>query len=144
MKIADWLEGHAVTGVTVEGETSLEEAARVLLGEPECRDIYITDTEGRVVGHLGFRRLADVLLNRSTYSRRQLLERVTPGPVREFMEQRFISARLDEQIQDVLYKNMERWVDDIPVLDGDSRLVGIIRLVDLVHAAIEPSDQSLG
>lgn len=142
MKIADWLEGHAATGVTVEHDASLEEAARALLDEPECHDIYVTDTEGRVVGHLGFRRLADVLLHRPTYTRRQLLERVAPGPVREFMDQLFISARLDEHVHDVLHKNMERWVEDIPVLDGDSRLAGIIRLVDLVRAAIEPSDQS--
>jgi CBS-domain-containing membrane protein len=144
MKIADWLEGHTVTGVTVERNASLEEAARALLGEPECRDIYVTDAEGRVVGHLGFRQLADVLLHRPTYSRRQLLERVAPGPVHEFMDQRFVSARLDEHVHDVLHKNMERWVEDIPVLDGDSRLAGIIRLVDLVRAAIEPSDQSFG
>ncbi|MDZ7803133.1 CBS domain-containing protein [Thiohalophilus sp.] len=142
MKIVDWLEGHAVTGVTVERDASLEEAARALLGEPECRDIYVIDAEGRVVGHLGFRRLADILLHRSTHSRRQLLEQVARGPVREFMNQRFISARLDEHVHDVLHKNMERWVEDIPVLDGDSRLAGIIRLVDLVRAAIEPSDQS--
>lgn len=139
MKIADWFEGHTVTGVTVERNASLEEAARALLGEPECRDIYVTDAEGRVVGHLGFRRLADILLYRSTSSRRQLLERVAPGPVHEFMDQRFVSARLDEHVQDVLHRNMERWVDDIPVLDDDNRLAGIIRLVDLVRAAIEPS-----
>ncbi len=66
------------------------------------------------------------------------------GPVHELMDQRFVSARLDEHVHDVLHKNMERWVDDIPVLDGDSRLAGIIRLVDLVRAAIEPSDQSFG
>lgn len=139
MKIADWLEGHTLNGVTIERNASLEEAARAMLGEPECRDIYVTDAEGRVVGHLGFRRLADILLYRSTYSRRQLLERVAPGPVHEFMDQRFVSARLDEHVHDVLHKNMERWVDDIPVLDEDSRLAGVIRLVDLVRAAIEPS-----
>lgn len=144
MKIADWLEGHIVTGVTVERDASLEEAARALLGEPECRDIYVTDAEGRVVGHLGFRRLAGVLLSahRPTQTRRQLLARVARGPVSEFMDQRFISARVDEHVHDVLHKHMERRIEDIPVLDGDSRLVGIIRLVDLVRAAIEPSDQS--
>lgn len=144
MKIADWLEGHTVNGVTIERNASLEEAARAMLGEPECRDIYVTDAERRVVGHLGFRRLADILLYRSTDSRRQLLERVAPGAVHEFMDQHFVSARLDEDFNDVLHKNMERWVDDIPVLDGDGRLTGIIRLVDLVRAAIEPSDQNPG
>lgn len=144
MKIADWLERYNITWVTVERDASLEEAARAMLGEPECRDLYVTDAEKRVVGHLRFRQLAEVLLHRSTYSRRQLIERVAPGPVSEYMDQYFISAQVDEQVQDVLYKNMERWVEDIPVLDGDNRLVGIIRLIDLVRAAIEPSAQNFG
>ncbi|MFI9653707.1 CBS domain-containing protein [Guyparkeria sp. GHLCS8-2] len=146
MKIADWLERHAVTGVTVERDTSLEEAARALLAEPECRDVYVTDAEGRVVGHLGFRRLAGVLLSahRPTHSRRQMLERVTGGSVDEFMDRHFISARIDDHVHQVLHPHMERRVEDIPVLDGDGRLVGIIRLVDLLRAAIDPSDQSVG
>ncbi|MCL7743352.1 CBS domain-containing protein [Guyparkeria hydrothermalis] len=146
MKIADWLEQHPVNGVTVERDASLEEAAEALLAEPECRDIYVTDAEGRVVGHLGFRRLAGVLLSahRPTHSRRQMLERVARGPVHEFMDRRFIAARLDENVHQVLHPHMERRVEDIPVLDADGRLVGVIRLVDLVRAAIEPSDQSIG
>ncbi|KTG16491.1 MULTISPECIES: CBS domain-containing protein [unclassified Guyparkeria] len=146
MKIADWLDLHPVTGVTVGRDASLEEAADALLGEPECRDIYVTDAEGRVVGHLGFRRLAGVLLSahRPTHSRRQMLERVARGPVHEFMDRRFISARLDESVHHVLHPHMERRVEDIPVLDGEGRLAGVIRLVDLVRAAIEPSDDSIG
>lgn len=146
MKIADWLELHPVHGVTVDRDASLEEAACALLVEPECRDVYVTDADGRVIGHLGFRRLAGVLLSahRPTHSRRQMLERVARGPVHEFMDRRFIAARLDENVHHVLHPHMERRVEDIPVLDGDGRLVGVIRLVDLVRAAIEPSDQSIG
>lgn len=145
MKVADWLEEHVVAGVTVGLNVSLEEAARALLDEPECRDIYVTDAEGRVVGHLGFRRLAGVLLSahRPTHSRRQMLERVARGPVYEFMDRRFIAARIDDQVHHVLHAHMERRVEDIPVLDGDGRLAGVIRLVDLVRAAIDPSGSDI-
>lgn len=146
MKIADWLERHPVTGVIVERDASLEEAAHALLGEAECRDVYVTDADGCVVGHLGFRRLAGVLLSahRPTHSRRQMLERIAGGPVHEFMDRRFIAARLDENVHHMLHAHMERRVEDIPVLDDEGRLAGVIRLVDLVRAAIEPADDSIG
>ena len=145
MKIADWLERHPVNGVTVGRDASLEEAARALLDEPECRDVYVTDNDGRVIGHLGFRRLAGVLLSahRPTHSRRQMLDRVARGPVHEFMDRRFIAARIDEEVHHVLHAHMERRVEDIPVVDEANRLAGVIRLVDLVRAAIEPSDRSI-
>lgn len=145
MKIADWLDHRAVKGVTVARDASLEEAASALLDEPECRDVYVTDAGGRVVGHLGFRRLAGLLLaaHRPTHSRRQMLDRVARGPVGEFMDQHFIAARLDENVHEVLHQHMERRVEDIPVLDGEERLVGVIRLVDLIRAAIEPTNQSI-
>lgn len=145
MKIVDWLERHPLAGVTVARDDSLEQAARALLAAPECRDVYVVDADGRVVGHLGFRRLAGVLLSahRPTHSRRQMLERVARGPAREFMDRRFIAARPEQSIHAVLHAHMERRVEDIPVLGGDDRLVGVIRLVDLVRAAIEPSDDSI-
>jgi len=145
MKIADWLERHPVDGVTIRSGASLEDAAQALLGAPECRDVYVTDDLGRVIGHLGFRRLAGVLLSqhRPTHSRRQMLERVARGPVHEFMDRRFIAARLDENVHHVLHPHMERRVEDIPVLDDQGRLVGVIRLIDLVRAAVEPSDESI-
>ena len=146
MKITEWLKRHPVSGVTVERDASLEDAAQALLEEPECRDIYVIDADRRVVGHLGFRHLAGVLLSahRPTHSRRQMLNRVARGPVHEFMEQRFIAAGLDESVHHVLHAHMERRIEDIPVLDGEGRLEGVIRLVDLVRAAIEPSDDSIG
>jgi CBS domain-containing protein len=138
MKIAEWLERHPVEGVTVGPEASLEDAARVLLAEPECRDIYVIDTGGRVVGHLGFRRLAGVLLSahRPTHSRRQIIDRVAGGPVREYMDRRFLAASPDENVHHVLHAHMERRVEDIPVVDDDRRLLGVIRLRDLVAAAL--------
>lgn len=139
MKVADWLKRRAAHGVTVAPDASLEEAARRLLEEPASRDVYITDAEGRVVGHLGFSRLAGLLLFAPlpTHSRRQMLERVARGPVGEFMDHSFIAARLDQDVEDVLHQHMERWAEDIPVLDDEQRLLSVIRVRDLVAAALE-------
>lgn len=138
MRISDWLERYPVRGVTVTRDASLEEAARALLASPECRDVYVTDDEHRVIGHLGFRRLAGVLLasHRPTQSRRQMLDRVARGPVHEFMDRRVVAAHREDSIHHVLHQHMERRVEDIPVVDDDRRLLGVVRLRDLVEVSL--------
>lgn len=138
MKASEWLEHHPVEALTVNARDSLDKAAAKLLAHPESRDLYVLDEEGRVCGHLGFRRLAGVFLAhlRPTHSRRQLVERITRGTVAEYMDERLLCIRQDERISDVFHKHMERRIEDIPVVDEDGRLLGVIRVRDLVAAAL--------
>ncbi|MGM0517862.1 MAG: CBS domain-containing protein [Pseudomonadota bacterium] len=138
MKASKWLERHPAEALKVAASDSLDEAAATLLAHPESRDLYVLDEEGRVCGHLGFRRLAGIFLAhlRPTHTRRQLVERITPGTVAEYMDERLICIRQDERLSDVLHQHMERRVEDIPVVDDDRRLLGVIRVRDLVAAAL--------
>ena len=138
MKASKWLRRHPADGLTVAADDTLDRAAETLLAHPESRDLYVLDAEGRVCGHLGFRRLAGVFLAhlRPTHSRRQLVERITPGTVGEYMDQRLICIHANERISDVLHQHMERRVEDIPVVDDQRRLLGVIRVRDLVADAL--------
>ncbi|MFP4251474.1 MAG: CBS domain-containing protein [Guyparkeria sp.] len=142
MKASDWLAAHPADGVTLSPEATLPEAAAMFLAHPEVRDLYVVDADGRVVGHLGFRRLAGLLLAhlRPTHSRRQLVERVTAGCVREHMDDHVLCMRPDERISEVLHHHMERRIEDIPVVDADRRLLGVIRVADLLRKAIDQAD----
>lgn len=139
MKASKWLERHPAETLTVTTTDSLSDAAATLLAHPKSRDLYVLDGEGRVCGHLGFRRLAGIFLAhlRPTHSRRQLVERITPSTVREYMDERVLCMRPDERISEVLHQHMERRVEEIPVVDDDRRLLGVIRVADLLRAAIE-------
>ncbi|WP_372590898.1 HPP family protein [Guyparkeria sp.] len=139
MKAGNWLEAHPRRAVTVAADDPLSMAAQALLDEPESRDVYVLDDDGRVRGHLGFRRLAGILLAhlRPTHSRRQLIERITPGTVDEYMDERVLCVRHDERISDVFHQHMERRVEDIAVIDDDGRLLGVIRVRDLLKAALD-------
>lgn len=141
MKASNWLEAHPAQAVTVAPDASLPEAAALFLEHPDVRDIYVVDEDGRVCGHLGFRRLTGLLLAhlRPTHSRRQLVERVTAGAVREHMDEHVLCMRPDERISEVFHHHMERRVEDIPVVDADRRLLGVIRVADLLRKAIEPA-----
>ncbi len=142
MKASDWLKAHPVEAVTLSPEASLPEAATRFLEHPEVRDIYVIDADGQVCGHLGFRRLAGLLLAhlRPTHSRRQLVERVTTGVVREHMDDHVLCMQPDERISEVFHHHMERRVEDIPVVDADRRLLGVIRVADLLRQAIDRRD----
>ncbi|MFN2381805.1 MAG: HPP family protein [Guyparkeria sp.] len=139
MKASEWLEHHPAEALTVVATDSLADAATRLLSHPESRELYVLDDEGRVCGHLGFRRLAGIFLAhlRPTHSRRQLVERITPSTVRDYMDERVLCMRPDERISEGLHQHMERRVEDIPVVDEDDRLLGVIRVADLLRAAID-------
>lgn len=140
MKASDWLEAHPAQAVTLSPEASLPEAAALFLEHPEVRDIYVLDADGRICGHLGFRRLAGLLLAhlRPTHSRRQLVERVTGGSVREHMDDHVLVMYPEQRISEVFHHHMERRVEDIPVVNAERRPLGVIRVADLLRRAIEP------
>ncbi len=139
MKASKWLKRHPVEAVTVGRDESLLQAARQLLNHPETRDIYVLNEAQEVCGHLSFRRLAGLFLahQRPTHTRRQLIERITPSTVREYMDEHVLCVRPDERISDVLHQHMERRVEDIPVVNDDAQILGVIRVADLLRAAIE-------
>lgn len=144
MKASEWLKIHPVKALTIAGESSLQEAARMLLDDPEGRDLFVLDAAGRVSGHLGFWHVATLLLGelRPTHSLREVIERITLGNVAEHMDDRMMCVGVDEDIDDILHKHdlfqqhVERRVEDIPVVDEQHRLLGVIRLSDLLRDAI--------
>ena len=62
MKISEWLKLHPVKALTLPGDSSLEDAARMLLNDLQRRDLFIIDADGQLCGHLGFWHLATLLL----------------------------------------------------------------------------------
>ncbi|WP_100640088.1 HPP family protein [Marinobacter salexigens] len=144
MKTSEWLKIHPVKALTVASECSLQDAARLLLDDPEGRDLFVLNAEGQVCGHLGFWHVATLLLAelRPTLSLRELVERITLGTVADHMDDQVMCASVDEDVGDILYQHdlfqqhVERRVEDIPVVDEQRRLLGVIRLSDLLRDAI--------
>ncbi len=152
MKISEWLKAHPVKALTIAGESSLQDAARLLLDDTEGRrDLFVLDADGQVCGHLGFWHVATLLLAklRPTLSLREVIERITLGTVADHMDDQVICAGVDEDIDDILYQHdlfqqhVERRVEDIPVVDKQQRLLGVVRLSDLLRDAISTDNDIL-
>lgn len=147
MKISEWIKTYPVKALTVTGDCSLENAARLLLDDPDSRDLFVVNAEGQVCGHLGFWHLATLLLAelRPTHSLRELIERITLGCVADHMNDRVMCATVNEDIDDILFQHdlfqqhVERRVEDVPVVDDQRRLLGVVRLSDLLRDAINTS-----
>ncbi|MFA7594249.1 MAG: CBS domain-containing protein [Thiohalobacteraceae bacterium] len=145
MKAREWLARHPAVTLTIAGDSSLQDAARLLLDHPEGRDIFVLDAEGHLSGHLGLWHLTSLLLAelRPTHSLRELIERITLGTVAEHMDDRMLCVGADEKIDDILHQHdifqqqVERRVEDLPVVDDQRRLLGVIRLADLLRDAID-------
>lgn len=139
MKTGEWLAKHPTMALTISGDASLKEAARLLLDHPEQRDVFVVDEDGRVRGHLGFRHVSTLLLAelRPSHSPRELVERITLGTVAAHMDDHVMCAGAGEDIGDIFHRHMEQRVENIPVVDDERRLLGVIRLVDLLRNAID-------
>lgn len=136
MKVSNWIKARPAQPVTVHPDEPIEKVAAIFLSHPELRDLYVISTEGRILGNLRHRRLAQILLadHLAIQSRHQIMERISGGVVGDFMEKDFVSAHPEEELDNVLNRMLEYEVEDMPILDDDSRIIGNINLNDVLHA----------
>jgi CBS domain-containing protein len=136
MKVREWIAHHPGRLITVDPQSAFESALDLLLETACLRDVYVVDDDGRPLGHLSHARLAHLLLagERPSHTRRQILERVSPGAVGELMDPHFAFARPDEELDEVLHRQLEARIEDMPVIDGQGRLVGAVNLSAVLKA----------
>lgn len=135
--VSTWLASHPETPVVVAGNMTMSEVAQILLAN-NSRDAYILD-EDKVIGHLSFGTMANYLLSehRPTHTHRQLFARITEPTAAEVMDPHFAYARIDESLCEVIHRQLERDVDTLVVLADDGKLLGSIKLRDLVAESVK-------
>ena len=137
MQTADWLRDHPRDPLLVPHDTPTAEAAARLL-EDGHRDLFVTDDQGRICGHIGHLRIARLLLaeQRPRLSRRHLLERVAGGTAADVMERHFAHAGPEEALDGVLHRLLDHDQDELPILGEDHRPQGVIDLSAVLRARL--------
>ncbi len=136
MKVADWIARHPGTVTQIAPMACLEHVIDLMLETtPLPRDIYVVSEDGVLLGHVRYQPLLRTYLaeHQPTHTLRQIMERIARGSVREFMERHFAIATLDEELDSVLVRQLEHDLDEMPVLDEAGRLVGVIKMVDVLR-----------
>ncbi len=135
MKIGEVLAKlESLPYVTVPGECTLEDIALKVMGQRQVRGIYIVDDQGHLEGTLSL----GVLIRHLTTARhkplfhvRTLLARITSAKVADVMDRHVMFAREDEEVEQVVDRMVHSNIKEIPVLDGEQRLIAVLGLLDL-------------
>ncbi len=116
-----------------------------LLHQSGLASLPVVDEDGRVVGVISERDLIRAVLpgyvdmlqsvaflpSLDQLSRR--LHEIGPKPVAEFMTEEVVAARPDDNDLHVADLMIRKGLKQIPVLDDQKRLVGVVRRIDLLH-----------
>ncbi len=139
MLVSEWLKRHPIHAGTVREDWDLDSVMQALLSNARLHDLYVLDMEDKVVGHLSYPKLAKLVLaeHRDAHTRSEILERVAPGSASELMDVHFASAAPNEQISAIVYRQLEHWVEDLPVIDENGALLGVINVSDLLYCVMK-------
>ena len=141
MKVSDWLAQHPDVVVTVPADCPVDAVIARLLRETCLRDVYVVDGDGRLLGHITHKRLAEHLLaeHRPVHTRRQLMERVAGGTAKDFMNSSFVVAAPSEALEDILNRQLEMEIEDMPVLDESGNVLGAVNLTSVLREFMRAS-----
>ena len=136
MRVSDWITLNPARPVVAHPEQTMQAVAESILSHARHRDLYIVSPGGRLLGVVRHRRVAQILLAEHLpgQTRHQIMERVSSGSLRELMERDCVSAKADEELDNVLNRMLEYEVDDMLVIDDDGAVVGNINLTEELRA----------
>ncbi|WP_394844160.1 CBS domain-containing protein [Pendulispora brunnea] len=103
------------------------------------RHLPVVDDEGSLVGILSDRDLGPVM--RALTADAEVEDSVVPLSnrcVADFMTSAVISVDLDAEIEEAVDRMLYERVGAVPVVDGDSKVVGIVSYVDVLRALEHP------
>ena len=135
MKVAEWIKQHPRAAATIPPDAPLEAIIDQMLETPGLRDIYVISVEGVLAGHISHRQLTRLLLveHQPAHTRRELIERVVSGIASEIMERHFTFAKPDEELDDVLHRQLDSNLEDMPVIDPSGTPLGVINLTRILE-----------
>nr|WP_294168241.1 CBS domain-containing protein [uncultured Sphingomonas sp.] len=119
---------------TVTPESTAREAAGFML-QADAGAIPVTEGE-RVIG---------MITDRDIAVRGVAEGRGPDTPVRELMTQGAVTAREDDEIEDIAIRMSDEQVRRMPIVDGNEKLVGIVSLADVSRSDLgEAASVALG
>jgi CBS domain-containing protein len=136
LKVSEWIHRNPGNTITVPPDWDLDKIIDRMLAEQCIRDIYVVSEDGRVIGHLSHKKLVHLLLPeyQPVHTRRQIMERIAGGIAEEIMDSHFVFAQPDEELDNVIYRQLESDIEDMPVIDKEGKLLGTVNMTAALKA----------
>jgi CBS domain-containing protein len=114
--------------ITVRDEAPLIDAAK-LLREPDADLVVVCNADERMVGVIT---KTDMVRQMSQWRESEFV-----APASTVMTRTVVSFRPDDSLQDVWTTMKHRSLKNVPILDQDSRPVGVLNARDVLEALLE-------
>ncbi len=143
MKVSNWIERYPRMLSTVTPEAELTAIAECMLSTPGQYEVYVVAADQRLLGRISRHRMANMLLVdfRPEHTRRQLIERITSGVAKDIMDPHFETARADDELEEVLHRQLDHEVEDMPVIDDDGRALGAINMTRILQIFLQDAER---
>ncbi len=124
--------------LTVPPGTSLAECIRAIQRTGTGDSVFVLDADGRLAGVLTERDVFDRLVGTDVGHGVDV-----DAPVEAFMNTKPNTLRLEQTVLDALVLMQSRRFRNVPLVDDDGRLVGVVRQVDILKFFAESFPEEL-
>jgi len=124
----------------IHESANLEEIIRALIRFEQSRLLYVVDDENRLTGTISLGLLVRHLFSTSYEPRvhsGRILNIITAETAKDIMQSTPIAAHQQENVETVLKKMIRSNTKEIPVLDIEERIVGDLKMIDLLKLLID-------
>lgn len=130
MNVGEWVARDPGRELLVGPEADLDAMLEACLANEFVRDLFVVDDDRRVLGWISGRRLARLALGEylPRQTSRALRERLGDTRAEQVMDTHFVAASEDEPIEQVIGSLLDGTQEDLPVLDEEGRLLGVVHL----------------
>lgn len=124
--------------VTVQPGTTIGACLRMIQSTGTGDSVFVTDDEGRLVGVLTERDVFGRLVGPDVAANVDV-----DAPVEGFMNTEPRTLRLDQTVLDAIKLMQDRRYRNLPVIDDQRNLVGVVRQVDVLKYLAESFPEEL-
>ena len=127
----------------VEKNVSLDDIAKMMIGDPNLKSVYIIDEKQKLIGRVTLKNLIKhefMNLIPSSFEYFNALEFIGNKTAEEIMTSP-IYVKDDDTLKTAFIKMYENDLEELPVIDDNQHLIGNIDLLELLTILIENKEQ---
>ncbi len=119
----------------ISQETPIPELAKAIEWHRHSRQLYVVDGQEHLLGNITLGRLVMYVFassHGSNMNPRHVLELITCKTAGDLMTEGTVSARMEDEVGEVLERMVAGNVDEVPVVDDEGRVVADLTMIDLL------------